>query len=408
MRNVYIITIGDEILSGRTQDKNSYFLAQRLNDVGITPFRIITIGDCRAVIEQTIKDAIEQSDLIFIGGGLGPTPDDNTIISVANVLDKKLILDDSILKKVENHFSKQNRIIPELAAKQALIPQGAIVLDNPVGQAPGLILKTGKKTLVLLPGVCLEMQQIFETGVIPYLHDNYLLKQDTSLILRTTNISEMAIVSKIGVVLKKYKYIQVAYLPSVQGVDIKISQIKDNKILHSISKDIKSLLKDFIYGYGNETIEDVVGNLCRKKQLTLSVAESCTGGLVADKITNVAGSSEYFIGGAIVYSNKLKKMLVNVKEETLKKYGAVSKETVMEMAVGIRERFSTDLGISVSGIAGPTGATKDKPVGLVYLGIATKKLTKYEQYIFTGNRRMIKEKSATAVLDLLRRTVEIM
>ncbi|MBS4015730.1 MAG: competence/damage-inducible protein A [Candidatus Latescibacteria bacterium] len=408
MPDAKIIVIGDEILSGRTQDTNSYYLTHRLNELGINPNRIITIGDNGIVIEQVTKDAMSQADLIFICGGLGPTPDDHTIISVANVLNKKLVLDDSILKRVEQYFSSQGRVVPELATKQALIPQGAIVLDNPVGHAPGLIIKHGKKVMILLPGVTHELQRIFETGVIPFLSDTYLLKSDITLLIRTTSIPEMEIVNKINGVLKKYKHIQVAFLPSILGVDIKVSRIKDKKTCHSIDKDIKTVLKPCIYGYGQETIEQVVGILLHKKQLTLGVAESCTGGLVADKISNVAGSSEYFIGGAVVYSNKLKKMVTGVKDSTLRKFGAVSKETVLEMASGIRERFSTDIGISVSGIAGPTGATKDKPIGLVYIGIATKKGAKHEQYHFTGNRRMIKEKSAMAALDLLRRTIEVL
>lgn len=408
MINASLVIIGNEIISGRTQDTNSYYLTRRLSELGIMLSYIITIGDNRLIIEQTIKDALEQSDLIFISGGLGPTPDDITITSVANVLKRKLVLDETILKRVEKHFIKQGENVPELATKQALIPQGAITLDNLIGQAPGLILKHAKKIIILLPGVSEEMRKIFETGVIPFLHDTFLLKPDIELTARTTNIVEMVVVNKINNVLKKYKDIQIAYLPSILGVDIKISQIKDKKTYHAIEKDLKMFLKPYIYGFGHETIEEIIGSLCRKRQLTLSVAESCTGGLIADKITNIAGSSEYFIGGAVVYNNKLKKLIANVSEETLRKFGAVSRETVKEMAKGIRERFSTDIGIGISGIAGPTGATRDKPIGLVYISIATKKESKCEQYNFTGSRQMIKEKSAMAALDFLRRTIDVL
>ena len=406
MLNTYLIVIGDEILSGRTQDTNSHYIGRRLEELGIAPKSIITIGDEKQVIEQTITSMLEQGDIIFVCGGLGPTPDDNTIICVANVLKRKLILDETILGRVEKHFTKQGRPIPELATKQALIPQGAIILDNPVGQAPGIILKHGKKSVILLPGVPIELEKIFETGILPYLHDNYSLKPDFTLTIRTTNIPEMEIVDKISDALKNYKQINVAYLPSMFGVDVKISYIKDKKIHTQLEKELTTRLKQYIYGYNQERIEEVIGNLCRKKRLTLSIAESCTGGLIADKVTDVPGSSEYFIGGVIVYSNKVKKLFGGVKDETLKKFGAVSKETVLELAAGIRERFNTDIGIGVSGIAGPTGATEKKPIGMVYIGIVTKKVRNYEEHNFSGTRRMIKEKAAMASLDFLRRTIK--
>jgi len=216
----------------------------------------------------------------------------------------------------------------------------------------------------------------------------------------------MAIVEKISDVLKKYKNIYTAYLPSMLGVDIRISGIKDKKIYLALEKELNIRLIQYIYGKGQETIGEIIGNLCRKKRLTLGIAESCTGGLIADKITDIPGSSEYFIGGAVVYSNKLKKLLACVKESTLKRFGAVSKETVLEMAQGIREHFNTDIGVGISGIAGPAGATEKKPVGLVYIAVGTKKETISEEHRFTGNRRMIKEKSAMAALDLLRRTIQ--
>jgi nicotinamide-nucleotide amidase len=406
MLNTYLIVIGDEILTGRTQDTNSHYIANRLNELGIAPKSIITISDDKTEIENTITGILEPADIVFVTGGLGPTPDDLTVISVANVLKRRLVLDESILNRIEKIFASQKLPVPELATKQALVPQGAVTLDNPVGHAPGLILKQGRKSLILLPGVPVEMQKIFESGILPYLNDTYALKPDFSLTFRTTGIPEMAIVEKISDLLKKYKNISTAYLPSMLGVDIKISGIKDKKTCLMLEKEITIRLSQYIYGKGQETIAEIIGNLCRKKRLTISIAESCTGGLIADKITDVPGSSEYFLGGAVVYSNELKKKITGVRESTLKKYGAVSKDTVLEMAQGIREHFNTDIGVSVSGIAGPAGATEKKPVGLVYIAVATKKESIFEEHRFTGNRRMIKEKSAMAALDLLRRTIQ--
>ncbi|MCS7258945.1 MAG: CinA family nicotinamide mononucleotide deamidase-related protein, partial [candidate division WOR-3 bacterium] len=377
-----------------------------LNEIGIEVCEIITIRDERSLIEKTIKRALDETNLVFVTGGLGPTPDDQTMTAVANVLKRRLVLDETLYNKIEKSFLRQGHSVPELATKQALIIQGSIVLDNPIGQAPGLILKLGKKLLILLPGVPIELQKIFEAGVVPYLHEHFKFEPTLSLTIRTTNLSEMTIVERIEESVKRYSQIKVAYLPSVTGVDVKITNIPDRKVYLAIEKELQALLAPFIYGYGEETIEEVIGKLCRKNGLTISVAESCTGGLICDKITNVAGSSEYFIGGAVVYSNKLKQLICDVKTDTLKKYGAVSKETVMEMAEGIRRRFGTDLGIGVSGIAGPSGATKEKPVGLVFIGVATKRGTNFEKYIFSGNRRVIKEKAAVAALDFLRRIIQ--
>ncbi|MCX7785458.1 MAG: competence/damage-inducible protein A [candidate division WOR-3 bacterium] len=406
MLNAQIIIIGNEVLSGRTLDINSNFLAKRLQNLGITLNRITVIGDEKSTIEKTVSYAIEHTDIVLVSGGLGPTPDDQTVASIAKIFKRRLILDESILAKLEMHFQNQNIPMPELAMRQALIPQSAIVLNNPVGTAPGIIIKSGKKSVILLPGVPIELQKIFETGVVPFLTDTYALQPSIELVVRTTNIPETAIVERISDILKKYKDIAVAYLPSITGVDIKITNIRDKKHLSDLTRELSTRLKPYVYVFGEETIEEVVGNLLRKKQLLLSVAESCTGGLIADRITNVPGSSEYFIGGAVVYSNRLKNSICHVRNETLRKFGAVSKETVLEMAKGIKENFGADIGIGVSGIAGPSGQTAQKPIGLVYIGIATKKGQTYEEHHFTGTRRMIKEKSAMAALDLLRRTIE--
>lgn len=406
MLKAQIIIIGNEVLSGRTLDTNSHFLAKRLQSLGIAVGQVTIIGDEKSIIEKTVINGLAAADIVIVAGGLGPTPDDQTVASVAKIFKRRLVLDESILARVEKHFQSQGIAMPELATRQALIPQSAIILNNPVGTAPGIVLKSGKQSIILLPGVPIELQKIFETGVVPYLTDVYALQPMIELVVRTTNIPETAIVEKISEILKNYKEINIAYLPSITGVDIKVTNLKDKKQLSDITRELSTRLKPYVYGYGEATMEEIIGNLLRKKQLLISVAESCTGGLIADWITNVPGSSEYFIGGAVVYSNKLKNQICGVSNETLRKYGAVSKETVLEMAKGIKEKFVTDIGISVSGIAGPSGQTPRKPIGLVYIGIATKKGQSYEEHHFTGNRRMIKEKSAMAALDFLRRTVE--
>ena len=401
-----LLIIGNEIITGRVVDTNSNFIAKNLFKLGIDLARITAINDKKEAIEEFLKEALKRSDLIFTTGGLGPTPDDNTTAVAAKICNRRLILDESLLEQIEKHFANTNKTMPESLTRQALVPQGAIVLDNPTGMAPGLILKHEKKVLILLPGVPIELEKIFLTGVIPFLEGTYSLKPVFSKTIRTTNIAEVEIFEKLSRYFLQHKKLQVAYLPQPTGVDIVIWTDKDKKLLVTFEKEIVSQLKSFVYGFDTNDIETIIGQTLRKKRLTLAIAESCTAGLISDRITNVPGSSDYFIGGVVAYGNDIKKLICRVKQETLKKFGAVSKEVVLEMAIGIKEQYKTNIGLSISGIAGPTGGTPKKPVGLVYIGIATKRGDNCEERMFNGNRRMIKEQSAMAALDLLRRTLE--
>lgn len=407
MTNCELLIIGQEIITGRIIDTNSAFLAKKLFTLGIALTRITTISDEKEIIETSLKETLNRSDLVITSGGLGPTPDDKTMAVAAKIFKARLILDDSLLAQIEKYYSRINKKMPEALTRQALVPQGAIVLENPIGIAPGLILKQGNKVLILLPGVPLELEKIFVTGVIPYLETSFSLNPIFTRTIRTTNITEAEIFEKISRCFAHNKAVAVAYLPQTCGVDIVIWTDKDKKLLTACEKEVVLILKPYVYGFDTTNIEEVVGQILKKQDLTLATAESCTAGLVADRITNVPGSSEYFVGGVVAYSNNIKKLVCGVKHETLKKFGAVSKETVIEMAIGIRENYKTDIGLSVSGICGPSGGTKEKPVGLVYLGIALRGAVKYEERIFSGNRRLIKEQSAMAALDLLRRTLLI-
>lgn len=401
-----VLIIGNEIITGRIMDTNSNFIARKLFELGVNLTRVTTINDKKEAIEAGLKEALKRSDLILTSGGLGPTPDDNTTAVAAKLLNRRLNLDESLLKQIENYFTKINKMMPESLTRQALIPQGAVVLENPAGLAPGLILKQDSKAIILLPGVPIELEKIFVTGVVPYLESSYSLAPMLSRTIRTTNIGEVEIFEKISRYITHHKAVEIAYLPHPTGVDIVITTEKDKKLLAACEKEIVARLKPSVYGYNSTNLEEIVGQILSRKDLTLATAESCTAGLVADRITNVPGSSEYFIGGVVAYSNDIKKLTCGVKQETLKKFGAVSKETVIEMATGIKEHFKTNIGLSILGIAGPAGGTAEKPVGLVYLGIATRRTTKFEERRFTGNRRMIKEQSAMSALDLLRRTLE--
>ncbi|MDH5186544.1 MAG: competence/damage-inducible protein A [candidate division WOR-3 bacterium] len=406
MLSCELLIIGSEIIAGKIADTNSGFLAQKLFDMGIQLTRITIIGDKKEEIMVGLGEAISRSDLVLTAGGLGPTPDDNTTAIAAKIFNRRLILDESLLEQIEKHFAKIKKKMPEALTRQALVPQGAVLLENPVGMAPGLILKNGTKTIILLPGVPIELEKVFVSGVIPFLEGSYSLKPVMTKTIRTTNIAESEIFEKISRYFVRHKGVEVAYLPQHTGVDIRIWTDKDKKLLAACEKEIVSRLKLYVYGFNTTNIEEVVGQILRKKKLTIATAESCTAGLVADRITDVPGSSEYFIGGVVAYSNEIKKLVCGVKQETLNKFGAVGKETVLEMAKGIKEHYKTDIGLSISGIAGPSGGTPKKPVGLVYFGIAMKRSANFEERIFSGNRRMIKEKAAMAAIDLLRITLE--
>lgn len=397
-----LLIIGDEILSGQILDTNSRFLARRLSDLGVKLARITKVGDDPEAIRRAIESGFERQDLLIASGGLGPTPDDQTKGVAAKLFGMRLIIDEELLARLEARFRSEGRPLPGIATRQALIPKGALVLDNPVGIAPGLILRRGEKVAILLPGVPGELERIFEDGVRPFLETSYELKPERFRIIRTTGIAEAEIYERLRDYLKRRKGLKLAYLPSRKGVDLRISS--DGESLEDRVKEVMEELGPWAYGVDNDSLEAVVGELLRRGGFTLAVAESCTGGLIGDMLTNVPGSSDYFLGGVVAYSNQVKREVCGVKPSTLKRYGAVSAQVVSEMAAGIRSRFDSDFGIGVSGIAGPGGGTPKKPVGLVYIGVAGKEV-RVERHQFYGTRRMIKERSALAALDLLRRTL---
>lgn len=401
MVKVWIVIIGDEILSAQVKDRNSGYLIKKLSTLGADVERVLFLPDDREVIRETFRKGLGEVNVLISSGGLGSTPDDRTKSVAREIFKSPFIMNKSLLKKIEKRFLSKGREVPELAKRQALVPEGAVILNNPVGMAPGLLFRKGSHSLVLLPGVPEELKAIFEKRVMGYLKRNYRLKKRPRFIIRTTGIAETEIYDKIKDLGKRIK---IAYLPSPGGVDLMI-QAKSRKVLLKAKRVVIRRLKPYIYGYGEERIEEIIGRILRKRRLTIATAESCTGGLLGDLITSVPGSSDYFIGGVIAYNNRIKQLVCGVKKETLKRFGAVSKETVEEMARDIRKRFKTDIGVSISGIAGPGGGTREKPIGLVYIGISYKRKTYGVKNRFYGTREMIKRQSAIAVLELIRREV---
>jgi nicotinamide-nucleotide amidase len=406
MVNAQLVVIGDELLVGRIQDTNTNFLARRLHDLGVELCSTCTIRDRKEAIQHAFAEALDNHDIVIASGGLGPTPDDITKAVAAKQFGKRLVLDDAVLDRIEKYFIHIGRKMPAASTRQALVPHGAIVLDNPVGLAPGLILIKDHKSLILLPGVPIELQKIFETGVVPFLEETYYLTPLLVNVIRTYGVPESEIMERISGYFKRHKNVSVAYLPSARGVDIRLWTEKDQKALTECQSEITARLKANVYGFNNTGIEEIVGELLRKKRLTLCTAESCTGGMIAQRLTDVPGSSVYFKGGAVTYSNELKKALLGVTDIALRKSGAVSPEVVTQMASGARTRFEADYAVAVSGIAGPGGGSEAKPVGLVYIGIASSRKTDVQERRFNGSRAMIRERATMSALDMLRRSLQ--
>jgi nicotinamide-nucleotide amidase len=405
MVNAQLVVIGDELLTGRVLDTNTGFMARRLHDLGVELCCASTIRDRPDAIKRALAAALEDHDIVLASGGLGPTPDDLTKAAAARLFGKRLILDDAVLDRIEQYFTRIGRKMPAASTRQALVPHGAIVLENPVGLAPGLILVKDHKCLILLPGVPIELQKIFETGVVPFLEETYYLTPLLVNVVRTYGVPETEVMEKVSGYFKRHKNVNVAYLPSARGVDIRLWTEKDQTALTECQNEILARLKANVYAFDNTRIEETIGELLRKKGRTLCTAESCTGGMIAERLTDIPGSSVYFKGGAVAYCNELKKSVLGVTDAALRRFGAVSPEVVSLMAGGARERFGTDYALAVSGIAGPGGGTEEKPVGLVYIGLAAPKKVETFERRFSGTRSMVRERAAMTALDILRRSL---
>jgi len=402
-----IITIGDEIIQGEILDSNSAYIGDRLSGLGIEVAFKTSVGDDLKRITEAIKLSLERVDLVIATGGLGPTNDDLTKKGIVKAFKRNLVFHEDILKKVEEGFKKRGIEMPKINQNQALLPQGAKALSNQYGSAPGIFIQEGKRLFFALPGVPLEMKTIFENEILPFLKSKSSKKFTLQKVLRTTGIVESAIYEKIEPILKFKSPVKIGFLPGFSGVDLKLRIISESddlahKIILEIEQKVREILNEYIYGIDQETLEEVLGKLLQNKKKTISVAESCTGGLIGAKFTNVSGSSNYFINGVITYSNEAKIELLKIPKEIIEKYGAVSEQVAILMAEGVKKISNTDYGLSATGIAGPTGGTEEKPVGLVYIGLAHENDSFAKKFVFGGDRQAVRERTAQAALNLVR------
>ena len=404
-----ILSIGNELLSGKTVNTNAAYIAQKLVTIGLKTVRTLTVGDSQEEIQWGAGAACAAAPLVICTGGLGPTHDDISKKAVADYFGREIQISEKQLDIVRERFKSFGyKKMPESNITQAEIPEGAVTLPNQRGTAPGLIINDNGVTFIMLPGIPAEMEGLMTDQVIPYLKKH--LSHSVSVVsrtIRTTGIGESKLAEILSSVLAEIVELEVAFLPDPLGVDIRLtSQGHKKKALirsiREIERKIGALIPDNIYGYDDDSMELVVGSLLKKHNITIAVAESCTGGRASDKITDVAGSSNYFERAVITYSNEAKINLLGIDPKNLEIYGAVSEEIAHQMAENIREQSGCDIGTSITGIAGPGGATPEKPVGLVYIGFSDRFGTFVIKLQLRGERTRIKGQSVQTMLNIIR------
>jgi nicotinamide-nucleotide amidase len=403
-----IISIGSEILRGQITDTNANFIAKKLVELGINLEHISAVSDNPESLLSTLKLAFQRSDLIITTGGLGPTEDDITYHTIARALNLKLIKYPEAEENLKRVLKKINKTISPSNLKQVYLPEGVKIIINQYGTAPAMILEKDNKTICSFPGVPHEMKNLIEENLIPYLKDKFppsMIKK--SKILKVTGLGESSVNELIRDYINKQTNFSFGIYANPEDIQVQITtqaptEKETDKLLQSSVNQLSKILGNYIYGRDEETIEEVVGNLLKTKKLKVAVAESCTGGMLGEMITRIPGSSEYFQGGVISYSTKAKEDLLKVPPEVIKKYGEVSKEVAQLMAEGVRRYCHSDIGISITGIAGPGGATEKKKVGLVYMALADGKKTLTQKHQLFGNRQLVRLRSARRALNMLR------
>jgi len=404
-----ILAVGTELLMGQIANTNAQYISSRLPDVGIGVYYHDVVGDNPERLKQCLKLALSRSDVVILTGGLGPTQDDLTKETVAAVLNRKLVVDQQSLEKIKEFFSKRNRKMTDNNIKQAYLPENSIIIRNENGTAPGCIIEEGDKVVIMLPGPPSEMKPMFENSVIPYFRSksNYKL---VSRYLRIFGIGESAVEDMLIDLIDKQTNPTIAPYAKDGEVTLRITAKyekgkEDEDLITPVENEIRKELGDAVYSNDNSSLEEVAAKLLKENKLTLSIAESCTGGLVTAKLTEIPGISEVLDRTIVTYSNRSKVEELGVKQETLDRFGAVSEQTAREMAEGIRRVSSTDIGMSITGIAGPGGGTPEKPVGTVYVGISDEKGTDAVKLELWGSRSRIRNVTALHVFDMLRRRI---
>ena len=401
-----IITVGTEILLGDILNTNTHYLSNELANMGIDVYYQITVGDNEQRLLSQLKESFKRSDLVILTGGLGPTEDDITKEVCAKYFNMEMEFHEQSWDKIIEIHNKMNRKPTENNRKQAYFPKGSLILPNKYGTAPGCIVEKDKKTIILMPGPPKEMKPMFDNYVKPFLlKDNKNILK--SKVLRIIGMGESKIENDLLDLIDKQINPTIATYAKDGECTVRITAKGKNEkevesLIEPISNEIKSRFKEKVYGEDDTAIEDEVAKILVDNNLTIAVAESCTGGMVAADLINYPGISSVFMEGCVTYSNEAKMMTLNVKKETLNTVGAVSEQCAKEMSEGVAARHNTNIGLSTTGIAGPEGGSEDKPVGLVYMGITINNKTIVKKYIFNGNRQQIRSRACKTLLNDLR------
>lgn len=404
-----ILAVGTELLMGDTLNTNAQYISRKLAELGIGVYYQSVVGDNPERLKKAYEIAFDRADLVITTGGLGPTKDDLTKEIGAEYFNKELVLDQKSLDKIKEHLKYYNAELGEGNKKQAYFPANSIILENDHGTAPGCIINENKKVLIMLPGPPREVVPMFESRVIPYLkqyQDGILV----SKVLRICGIGESQMEERIEDIINSQTNPTIAPYAKEGEVTIRITAKANSKeeaenLIYPVEKKIYSRIGEYIYGYGNTSLEEEIAKMLIDKKLAISIAESCTGGLISSRLVNYPGISSVFMEGIVTYSNESKIKNLNVKKETLEKHGAVSEETAKEMAIGIANKANTNIGLSVTGIAGPDGGTEEKPVGLVYIGVYINGSINVKKFNLNGDRNRIRNMAVIRALDFLRKEI---
>ena len=428
--NVEIVNTGSELMLGRVLNTHQQWLCRRLADLGHIVTRQVAIADAGVEIQQAVREALGRADLVITTGGLGPTSDDLTRELIAGMLGKKLVQDPAVLAHIKNFFSKLGRLRPGKTDLETFVPEGALVFLNATGTAPGLALKiedgswqTGvgvesppsvishlpsasTKWLIMLPGPPRELRPMFDTFVVPLLKREFAGEIFVCRTLRTTGIGESRVQESIESELQPLvgRGLEIGYCARPGAVDVRLAAggIGAEKIVREGEAVVQKILGANIYGFDDDEIESIVVKLLATRKNTLALAESCTGGAIAHRVTNVPGASEIFLGGVVSYANTAKERFLGVRAETLSQHGAVSDAAAREMAMGAREKFGSDFAVAVTGIAGPDGGTPEKPVGTVFIALASATGVEVKKFLNAWDRETFKQVTTTQALEWLR------
>ena len=409
---VEIVSTGTELLLGQIVNTNAPYLARKLNELGFDAVYQTTVGDNRRRMANVFSIALDRADVLITSGGLGPTQGDITKEVSAELLGRQLQLHEPSVEHIRNFFNRRRLIMPDNNLRQAMMPVGAIVVTNHRGTAPGVIIEHEEKTIIHLPGPPAELEHMFENSILPYLTGRFGGQGIiVSKVLRTFGIGESMLEERIRPFILAQTNPTIALLARSGEIHVRLTAKADSAdearvMIAGLETDLREHIDEYIFGTDDQSLEQVVGEELRQRRLTLALAESCTGGATTAKLTDVPGSSAYLIGSVVCYDNRIKTDWVGVSSETLLQHGAVSSETAIAMAKGIRDRFAADIGIGITGIAGPDGGNEAKPVGLVYLAVAGPHGVIVEEEHFAGQRSAIRNRAVNSSLDLLRRYLQ--